>query len=114
MATLGDREAQVSRCLVAMAAQDIVRIRVGEKVFFTSRSTIANAGRNTFLAAMTAPLWQTNAGGNGCSEIAELFIDRNPIYFSVLLDLLRTGELHIPAGMSEAALFQEALYYGLL
>lgn len=94
--------------------QDIVRFQVGEKLFFTSRGTIANGGRDTLLAAMTDSLWQTNASGNGCSDSAELFIDRNPAYFSVLLDMLRTGELHIPAGMSETALYQEALYYGLL
>lgn len=88
-------------------------MRVGEQVFYTSRATIANGGRNTLLAAMTDSLWRTKAPSNGCSRCEaadqEFFIDRDPAYFAVLLNLLRTGELHIPAGMSETALFKEAL-----
>lgn len=96
-------------------ASDKIRIRVGEKVFHTTRSTITSGGRNTYLAAMVDSIWQTATVGSSSAEtdMNELFIDRNPAYFSVLLDLLRTGELDIPPEMSEKALFREALYYGL-
>ncbi|KAI3883476.1 hypothetical protein MKX03_014161, partial [Papaver bracteatum] len=44
----------------------------------------------------------------------EYFIDRNPDCFSVLLDLLGTGELHVPPNIPEKLLYREAHYYGLL
>nr|CAD1825010.1 unnamed protein product [Ananas comosus var. bracteatus] len=54
--------------------------------------------------------------GAGAAEgpIPEYFIDRNPACFGVLLDLLRTGELHVPAHVPERLLLREALFYGLL
>ncbi|CAK9216925.1 unnamed protein product [Sphagnum troendelagicum] len=88
---------------------DRVRLNVGGKPFVTSRTTLANAGRGSMLAAMIDENWDL------VSELVseEIFIDRNPSYFSVLLDLLRTGELHIPSGMSEKALYREAEFYGI-
>ncbi|KAI3880967.1 hypothetical protein MKX03_007813 [Papaver bracteatum] len=44
----------------------------------------------------------------------EHFIDRDPECFSVLLNLLRTGELHLPPNVAEKLLYKEALFYGLL
>ena len=75
-------------------AHDRVTLNVGGKYFVTSRTTLANAGRGSMLAAVIDENWQL------VPDVAsnELFIDRNPAYFSVLLDLLRTGELHIPPG----------------
>jgi hypothetical protein len=75
-------------------AHDRVKLNVGGKYFVTSRTTLANAGRGSMLAAVIDENWQLvpDVVSN------ELFIDRNPAYFSVLLDLLRTGELHIPPG----------------
>ncbi|KAH7426594.1 hypothetical protein KP509_10G007500 [Ceratopteris richardii] len=64
------------------------------------------------LSAMIGENWRRDC--SAASITNEFFIDRNPAYFSVLLDLLRTGELHMPAGMSEKALYREALYYGIL
>eukprot|EP00249_Psilotum_nudum_P018627 c26893_g1_i2 orf=848-2206(+) len=89
---------------------DKVRLNVGGKLFVTSITTLGNAGRGSMLSAMIDDIWQTQL--RVCSE--EFFIDRNPSYFSVLLDLLRTGELHIPPAMSEKALYREAQYYGIL
>jgi hypothetical protein len=75
-----------------LMAHDRVTLNVGGKYFVTSRTTLANAGRGSMLAAVIDENWQL------VPDVAsdELFIDRNPAYFSVLLDLLRTGELHIP------------------
>ncbi|WVZ74634.1 hypothetical protein U9M48_022795 [Paspalum notatum var. saurae] len=84
-----------------------VRLNVGGRVFETTAATLEGAGRDTMLGAMMDASW--NAGGRD-----EYFIDRDPACFAVLLDLLRTGGLHVPAGVPEAALYREALYYGLL
>eukprot|EP01018_Ginkgo_biloba_P014159 Gb_37959 [translate_table: standard] len=90
------------------SVQSKIKLNVGGKCFVTSSTTLANAGRDSMLAAMIDEDWQIKP------NMDEFFIDRNPSYFSVLLDLLRTGELHIPRGMSEKALYREALYYGIL
>ncbi|CAN6279174.1 unnamed protein product [Urochloa humidicola] len=88
-----------------------VRLNVGGRVFETTAATLAAAGRDTMLGAMIDASW--NAGRDAATP-AEYFIDRDPSCFAVLLDLLRTGDLHVPPGLPEAALYREALYYGLL
>ncbi|KAF6991690.1 hypothetical protein CFC21_008749 [Triticum aestivum] len=87
-----------------------IRLNVGGQVFETTADTLRGAGEGTMLAAMLEPCW--NAGATG--GVPEYFIDRDPACFASLLNMLRTGELHVPAGVPERMLFQEASYYGLL
>ncbi|KAJ4794071.1 BTB/POZ domain-containing protein [Rhynchospora pubera] len=89
-----------------MANRDRVRFNVGGQLFETTSTTLANAGRESMLGALLDESW--NPGQ------PEYFIDRNPACFSTLLDLLRTGALHIPSNVPEKLLYREALYYGLL
>ncbi|XP_020587004.1 BTB/POZ domain-containing protein At2g24240-like [Phalaenopsis equestris] len=89
-------------------AIDRIRFNVGGKIFETTTTTLANAGRNSMLGALLDENW------NLFSSAGEYFIDRNPACFGVLLDLLRTGELHIPPIMPKKLLYREALFYGLL
>ncbi|KAF8400527.1 hypothetical protein HHK36_013826 [Tetracentron sinense] len=89
--------------------RDRVRFNVGGKIFETSATTLANAGRDSMFGSMLDENWNLQS-----RETDEYFIDRNPACFSVLLDLLRTGELHIPAKIPEKLIYREALYYGLL
>ncbi|XBI36283.1 hypothetical protein VPH35_121825 [Triticum aestivum] len=77
-----------------------VRLNVGGQVFETTADTLTGAGEGTMLC--------THGG------VPEYFIDRDPSCFASLLDMLRTGELHVPAGVPERVLFREANYYGLL
>lgn len=86
-----------------------VKLNVGGKRFVTSPSTLENAGRESMLGAMISHDWAPEKPNSH-----EYFIDRNPDYFSLLLDFLRTGELHVPPDMSQKALYREALYYGLM
>ncbi|XP_051193795.1 BTB/POZ domain-containing protein At2g24240-like [Lolium perenne] len=86
-----------------------VRLNVGGRVFETTADTLASAGRDTMLGAMLDASWNAPA-----ATTSEYFIDRDPACFAVLLDLLRTGGLHLPPHVPEAALCREALYYGLL
>ncbi|KAG8065089.1 hypothetical protein GUJ93_ZPchr0004g38426 [Zizania palustris] len=97
-----------------------VRFNVGGQVFETTTTTLANAGRDSMLGALLDSSWNLaptisgGGGGGGGGGVAEYFIDRNPACFAVLLDLLRTGSLHVPPQLPEKLLYREALYYGLL
>jgi hypothetical protein len=86
-----------------------IKLNVGGKQFVTNRTTLARAGRESMLGAMISHDWAPEK-----PDSHEYFIDRNPAYFPLLLDLLRTSELHIPPHMSEKALYREAIYYGLM
>ncbi|KAK6942292.1 Potassium channel tetramerization-type BTB domain [Dillenia turbinata] len=89
--------------------KDRVKFNVGGKIFETTSTTLANAGRNSFFGALFDRNWNLNP------EIPqEYFIDRNPNCFAILLDLLRTGELYIPSNVPEKLLYREASFYGLL
>ncbi|CAA7408076.1 unnamed protein product [Spirodela intermedia] len=88
---------------------DRVRFNVGGRIFETTATTLAGAGRQSMLGAVLDEDWNVRGAAAG-----EYFIDRNPACFAVLLDLLRTGELHLPPTIPEKLLCREALYYGLL
>ncbi|KAI3951022.1 hypothetical protein MKW92_051539 [Papaver armeniacum] len=89
---------------------DKVRLNVGGKIFETSATTLASARRSTMFGAMFDDEW--NLQPNEVNQ--EYFIDRDPDCFSVLLNLLRTGELHVPPHIPDRLFYREALYYGLL
>ncbi|KAI3955700.1 hypothetical protein MKW98_006060 [Papaver atlanticum] len=89
---------------------DKVRFNVGGKIFETTATTLANAGRNSMFGAMFDDQWNFRP-----REINdEYFIDRDPECFPILLNLLRTGKLHVLPSIPEKLLYEEALYYGLL
>ncbi|KAG5593693.1 hypothetical protein H5410_034925 [Solanum commersonii] len=90
--------------------KDRVKFNVGGRIFETTATTLANAGRNSLFGAMFDDEWNLNSD----ATIIEHFIDRNPNCFSALLDLLRTGELYLPQNLPEKLLYREALFYGLL
>ncbi|KAI3955830.1 hypothetical protein MKW98_006190 [Papaver atlanticum] len=87
---------------------DKVRFDVRGKIFETTATTLASAPRNSVFGAMFDDEWNLQ------DNKEEYFMDRNPDFFPVLLDLLGTGELNIPPNLSEKLLFKEAHYYGLL
>ncbi|CAL5376280.1 unnamed protein product [Camellia sinensis] len=89
--------------------KDTVKFNVGGKIFETTATTLANAGRNSLFGTMFDENWNLQT-----HNFDEYFIDRNPDCFAVLLDLLRTGELCIPSNIPEKLLHREALFYGLL
>ncbi|KAI3857062.1 hypothetical protein MKX03_015434 [Papaver bracteatum] len=89
---------------------DKIRLNVGGKIFETTATTLATAGRSSMFGAMFDDEW--NIQPREGSE--EYFIDRDPDCFSVLLNLLRTGELHVPPNIPDNLFYREALYYGLI
>ncbi|OWM83979.1 hypothetical protein CDL15_Pgr004410 [Punica granatum] len=76
---------------------DLVRFNVGGKRFKTTATTLANAGHNSFFAALFNENWDLQPAIG-----EEIFIDRSHICSAILLDLLRTGELHILPNVPEA------------
>ncbi|GJV37174.1 BTB/POZ domain-containing protein [Tanacetum coccineum] len=93
-----------------MAIQkDRVRFNVGGKIFETTGTTLAIAGRESYFGAMFDENWDLQMNISG-----EHFIDRNPECFSIILDLLRTGELCIPPNVPEKLVYREAMFYGLM
>ncbi|KAI3927665.1 hypothetical protein MKW92_018273 [Papaver armeniacum] len=90
---------------------DRVRFNVRGKIFETTATTLASAPRNSMFGAMFDDDWNLQPKD---ANKEEYFIDRNPDCFSALLDLLGTGELHVPPNLSEKLIYREALYYGIL
>ncbi|KAK8496116.1 hypothetical protein V6N12_046683 [Hibiscus sabdariffa] len=92
--------------------KDTVKFNVGGRIFQTTATTIANAGRDSFFGALFDDNWDLRRQQQPNSR-QEFFIDRNPDCFAVLLDLLRTGDLYIPSNVPERLLCREAMFYGL-
>ncbi|KAM0933855.1 putative transcription factor WD40-like family [Dioscorea sansibarensis] len=92
---------------------DRVRLNVGGELFETTTTTLSVAGRDSMLGALIDSHWNSPPS-SGANSPPEYFLDRNPACFSVLLDLLRSGELHLPPSLPEPLLLREASFYGLL
>ncbi|KAH0710214.1 hypothetical protein KY284_011641 [Solanum tuberosum] len=86
-----------------------VKLNVGGRIFETTATTLEFAGENSLFRAMLDENWNLHSD----SAITEHFIDRDPDYFAVLLNLLRTGELYIPPKIDKKV-YKEADYYGIL
>ncbi|KAH0735864.1 hypothetical protein KY285_011571 [Solanum tuberosum] len=87
-----------------------VKLNVGGRIFETTATTLEFAGQNSLFRAMLDENWNLHSD----SAITEHFIDRDPDYFAVLLNLLRTGELYIPPKIDKKLVYKEAEYYGIL
>ncbi|KAJ8750745.1 hypothetical protein K2173_015926 [Erythroxylum novogranatense] len=94
--------------------RDRIRFNVGGRIFETTSTTLAHAGRNSFFGALFDENWNLKQLHNDSNLNNEFFIDRNSDCFSVLIDILRTGDFHIPAHVPERLLYREASFYGLL
>ncbi|PRP85173.1 K+ channel tetramerization domain-containing protein [Planoprotostelium fungivorum] len=70
----------------ASKAKSKIVIDVGGKKFSTSRDTLLSNGDNFFSALLRGQHWQPDEDGS-------YFIDRNPKYFAIILDYLRTREM---------------------
>ncbi|XP_059277377.1 BTB/POZ domain-containing protein At4g30940-like [Lycium ferocissimum] len=91
--------------------KDKVKLNVGGKIFETTATTLEIAGKNSLFGAMFDDNWNLHSDS---AVTHEHFIDRDPDYFAVLLNLLRTGELYIPPNIDKKLLYREADYYGIL
>ena len=83
-----------------------VTISVGGQVFETTLATLQSGGHGSLLARSAAPLPTQE------QQRPQIFFDRDPATFRILLNLLRTRRL--PASFDKDALIDEASFYGLL
>lgn len=89
---------------------DIIRFNIGGCTFSTRRCTLSNSPLETFI--------NNNQASFSYRQIEnEIFIDRNPEYFSTILDYLRSingfNEFIIPLNIDLNRLRLEAFYFEL-
>mmetsp|Transcript_35895 Transcript_35895/g.58025 ORF Transcript_35895/g.58025 Transcript_35895/m.58025 type:complete len:241 (+) Transcript_35895:103-825(+) len=85
----------------------IIRLNVGGRVFMSWKSTLTKYPNSYFWSMLSGRHKQalTNEG--------EYFIDRSGELFPVVLNFLRTSEVHIPHTTSKHSVQNEARYFGL-
>ena len=95
-----------------------VRINVGGQVFETTLATVEAGGPDCILCPMLDKAWSRERAHSGSEKdadfIPEIFIDRDPILFRSLLNLLRTSHFDPPPGARLETILAEADYFGLL
>ncbi|KAL6066985.1 BTB/POZ domain-containing protein kctd16 [Balamuthia mandrillaris] len=86
--------------------QGIVKLNIGGVKYVTTGSTLTRNGPNFFTALLSGriPSFQDQDG---------YFIDRNGGLFAPILEMLRTGELEVPPGVSLTSLQREADFYSI-
>ena len=90
---------------------DIIKLCVGGKQFKTTRATLI-ADQNSMLAKMFQEYDEsTLIPAASKDENGAYFIDRDPKYFAVILNFLRTGELEVSETIDLDFLLIEANYY---
>ncbi|KAF6157716.1 hypothetical protein GIB67_037289 [Kingdonia uniflora] len=87
---------------------NIITINVGGQLFQTTKQTLALAGSNSLLSKIA----QSNGVLHGVGGVS--FIDRDPDMFSILLSLLRTGNLPSKSKLFDLQdLIFESQFYGI-
>lgn len=84
----------------------LIHFNVGGTVFSMLESTIAVKGSYFESILSTDISCIRDKDGN-------IFIDRSPVYFSLILDYLRSGEIVLDVGTNRNLLLTEINYYGL-
>jgi hypothetical protein len=92
---------------------DLVHLNVGGQRFSTSKNTlISPQGEETFFTSLLSGRIASNM-----DETGAYFIDRDPELFRLILNFLRTQQLHLLVQESDAkqlsALIHEANFYGI-
>lgn len=89
---------------------DVVTLNVGGEKFETTRQTLLN-DPSSMLAKMFDPVSPLQPG---VLRDGAYFIDRDPTYFRVILNYLRSGQLIVDGSVPIEAVKTEASYFGLV
>lgn len=73
------------------SSSDWIKLNVGGQLFYTSRTTLLNSDPESMLAKMFSP--HSNLHPSCIDSNGAYLIDRDPRYFSPLLNFLRSGAL---------------------
>ncbi len=97
----------------------MIKLNVGGKIFQTTKETLCSTGSGFFrdlLSERTETSESSRSSQISRDSDGTIFIDRNPRYFEVLLDYLRSGEL-LESGEATSSnqriLQREAKFYGI-
>jgi len=72
----------------ASVARTKIKLDIGGKIFSTSKSTLMAFEGSYFHAMLSSGHWQPDEDGT-------YFIDRNPKFFGLILDFMRTGKIDL-------------------
>lgn len=110
------QQIQAGSTFRAASVDDRIKINVGGRIFETYVTTLRKYP-HTLLGTMLHPrnahlLGQSKSSPDGKpSPDTELFFDRNPRMFEVILDFYRTSQIHRPPDVSWEALQEELSFF---
>mmetsp|Transcript_13797 Transcript_13797/g.15230 ORF Transcript_13797/g.15230 Transcript_13797/m.15230 type:complete len:416 (-) Transcript_13797:39-1286(-) len=84
---------------------NLIKLNIGGVRYQTTADTLRRQGDSFFSALISGQYSATR------DEFGAYFIDRDGQYFRPILEYLRTGELHIPLGISADCVQREAEYF---
>lgn len=89
-----------------------ITLNIGGKYFTTTRVTLSKAP-NSFLHKLSLKSLDPREIESDRDERGAFLIDRDPIYFQVVLNYLRHGKLIMSKGLSEEGVLEEAEFYNI-
>lgn len=89
-----------------------ITLNIGGKYFTTTRVTLSKAP-NSFLHKLSLKSLDPTEIESDRDERGAFLIDRDPIYFQVVLNYLRHGKLIMNKGLLEEGVLEEAEFYNI-
>ena len=95
----------------AEKSSEWVKLNVGGQLFHTSRTTLLNREPGSMLARMFDP--SSNIQPSCTDANGAYLIDRDPRYFTPILNYLRSGMLILDSDVNPKGVLEEAQFFGI-
>ena len=92
--------------------EEWIRLNVGGKIFFTTRTTLTSRDLDSFFGRMFSSDNCNNWTHKLCDNNA-ILIDRSSRYFEVILDYMRNGKLIVDTNVSLEGVLEEARFFSI-